>query len=256
MAIFGKDNLTDLSEGTQSANLQITNKAFNSVAGDLQNIYYYTNDPLSIGPATIYAALYSHDGSNNKPENLLASGSAVLLLDADWQWLQIPMDNTYTVEADTTYWLSINTEVQFGRYRNVNYPAPDYIYSGENETAGIWINPWTADSDAKRMIALYGETLSAETETETFNSDSYVHDIETETFNSNSFVCSAESVTFNSNSFVYDKQTETVTSDARIIARGSIESEYTVPRRIQPNMRNTDITPQTGGQDDGGFRIF
>jgi len=50
--------------------------------------------------------------------------------------------------------------------------------------------------------------------------------------------------------------TNDVLSDARIISRAQIESEYTVPRRIQPTMRNTDTTPQAGGQDDGGFRIF
>lgn len=51
-------------------------------------------------------------------------------------------------------------------------------------------------------------------------------------------------------------ETVTVTSDARIIARADIESEYKVPRKIQSDMKNTDTTPQTGGQDDGGFRIF
>lgn len=50
--------------------------------------------------------------------------------------------------------------------------------------------------------------------------------------------------------------TDDVLSDARIISRAQIESEYTVPRRIHSTMRNTDTTPQTGGQDDGGFRIF
>ncbi len=107
-------------------------------------------------------------------------------------------------------------------------------------------------------------------ETLTFNSDSNIFDEETLTFNSNSFIIGVETATFNSNSNISSGETSiftsdscisrettiTITSDARIIARGSIESEYNVPRRIQPNMRNTDTTPQTGGQDDGGFRIF
>jgi len=62
----------------------------------------------------------------------------------------------------------------------------------------------------------------------------------------------ADTITVTSDAHI----THDVTSDARIISQAQIESEYAVPRRIQPTMRNTDTTPQTGGQDDGGFRIF
>ncbi len=104
--------------------------------------------------------------------------------------------------------------------------------------------------------------------TETFNSDSIIHDVETETFNSNSHTYAEETGTFNSNSYIYigtifvsnshiyGARIVTVTSDARIISDASIENEYKVPRKIQPNMRNTDITPQSGGNKRRGFRIF
>jgi len=51
-------------------------------------------------------------------------------------------------------------------------------------------------------------------------------------------------------------ETTTITSDAVIIAKADIEKEFKVPRKIQSTMRNTDTTPQTGGQDDEGFRVL
>ena len=55
-------------------------------------------------------------------------------------------------------------------------------------------------------------------ETETFNSDSYIYDKETETktFNSNSYIWSEETTTFNSNSNIYTEETITFNSNSYI----------------------------------------
>ncbi|KKM87201.1 hypothetical protein LCGC14_1271330 [marine sediment metagenome] len=145
------------------------------------------------------------------------------------------------------------------------------VYYRQNSTDGI-IKTFTIELPLAITATFNSDSHIWDTETETFNSDShlyaedtatfssdsYTYDTETATFNSDSHIGETETATFNSNSHLYDEDTVTVQSDARIISRAQIENEYRIPKRIQPTMRNTDTTPQTGTRRSStrGFRIL
>lgn len=159
MAVFGKNNLTGLTAGGQGGNTQCHNKAIVSLTDHLQSIHFYCGDEYDSGPYTVYAALYSHDAVNNKPQNLLDSGSASISFQQAWHWLEIPMTVNYEVQSGTIYWLSINSEEFIGWYRDNSSVQDTNIYSYTSATtAGVWTDPWTTDATHKILVALYGET--------------------------------------------------------------------------------------------------
>ena len=240
------------------------------------------------GDLTIQLGLYSDDG--DYPDTLLDYTDPWSITNSSLAWITQDAIVGYPLEASTKYWICIfdtNEHVgnQWRMKADANSVDREHINMGDVSTLN---DPWSGTSAgsndqqlsmyltftptgpeeetstifslshiwAKKTATFNSDSSIYITETATFNSDSFIISEETSTFNSDSFIKGTETATFNSDSSIYITETAVVVSNARIIARGSIENEYKVPRRIQPNMRNTDTTPQTGGQDDGGFRIF
>ena len=87
---------------------------------------------------------------------------------------------------------------------------------------------------------------------ETIQSDSHIYGTDTVTIQSGAYVVLANEITtIQSDAAV--SGTATIQSDANVVP---IELQYRIPKKIQPTMRNANTPPQTGGQGDGGFRIF
>ena len=146
---------------------------------------------------------------------------------------------------------------------NSNSHIWDTITTTFNSNSNIWdTETETFNSDSNiydiETVTFNSNSHLWDTVTETFNSNSNIWDTVTEAFNSDSNIYDIETATFNSNSYLWSTDTVTVQSDARIISRAQIENEYRIPKRIQPTMRNTDTTPQTGTRRSStrGFRIL
>ncbi|KKN27385.1 hypothetical protein LCGC14_0865130 [marine sediment metagenome] len=119
------------------------------------------------------------------------------------------------------------------------FSSDSHIWDAETATFNSNSHLYAEDTEIFSSTSHLWDTITA-----TFSSNSNIHDTETETG------------TFTSNSHLYAEDTVTVQSDARIISQAQIENEYKIPWEIHPTMRNIHTTPQTGGQDDGGFRIL
>jgi len=91
---------------------------------------------------------------------------------------------------------------------------------------------------------------------------------ETVTINSDACICKTGTVTIQSDSHIYETGTSTIQSNAHIFKDNEtitiradacvllIDFAQTIPKKIQPIMRNTKTSSQAGGQGDGEFRVF
>jgi len=117
---FGKDNLTDATQGSQYSKYISCNKVVSdSIDGPLQKIKIYCGDPNNSGPVSIRVGIYSHDATNNRPYELLSIGCGVLLQGATFAWRTINMSYHCPIEQNTTYWLAL----QFGDTADYEEPT-------------------------------------------------------------------------------------------------------------------------------------
>jgi len=221
MAIFGKSDLIDLSVGSQATGIIFQNKVNSGDAtGTLQNIYIYcANNGSDTSARTIYAGLYSHDVGNNRPLNLLASGSATLAADAPFAWLQIPINTAYSIEADTIYWLAgqFGGSGTVGWYRNNSYGSVNiYSYGYYAEGFTNWPDPWVNSNDYKILLAFYGEVSEAVTEQIDIESDALIYIIDTVDINADAWIKTTDLNTIKSDACVKITDLDIIESDAWI----------------------------------------
>lgn len=126
------------------------------------------NHPTSGQDCDMKFAIYSDHPTNDRPDDLLVQEYIASTVNGEWN--EFPIDPTLTIDANTTYWIGLRFDCNFGSGREVgvNWPEPPLRFKDSWSFFSSWPDPAGSVSTQGFLnnVALYvvgnNETLPVE----------------------------------------------------------------------------------------------